>query len=97
MTILTFPRARNTDPVTSLASADQADRLSAHHYELIIQALKFGSMGCSGIAFVCGLHKSQVARRLSELESRGRIKLTGYVVKSNSNRFEREWKNEQFY
>ena len=92
MTILRFPRARNTDPVTSLASADQADRLSAHHYELIIQALKFGSNGCSGIASLCGLHKSQVARRLSELESRGRIKLTGYVVKSDSNRFQREWR-----
>ena len=92
MTILRFPRARNTDPVTSLASADQADRLSAHHYELIIQALKFGSNGCSGIASLCGLHKSQVARRLSELESRGRIKLTGYVVTSNSNRIEREWR-----
>ena len=92
MTILRFPRARNTDPTTSLASADQADRLSAHHYELIIQALKFGSNGCSGIASLCGLHKSQVARRLSELESRGRIKLTGYVVKSDSNRFQREWR-----
>ena len=92
MTILRFPRARNTDPVTSLASADQADRLSAHHYELIIQALKFGSNGCSGIASLCGLHKSQVARRLSELESRGRIKLTGYVVKSDANRFQREWR-----
>ena len=93
MTILRFPRARNTDPTTSLAAADQADRLSAHHYELIVQALKFGgSMGCSSIASVCGLHKSQVARRLSELESKVIIKLTGYVVKSNSNRFEREWR-----
>ena len=93
MTILRFPRARNTDPVTSLAAADQADRLSAHHYELIVQALKFGgSNGCSGIASLCGLHKSQVARRLSELEARARIKLTGYVVTSNSNRIEREWK-----
>jgi len=93
MTILRFPRSRNTDPVTSLAAADQADRLSAHHYELILQALKFGgSMGCSSIASVCGLHKSQVARRLSELESRGRIKLTGYVVKSDANRFQREWR-----
>ena len=92
MTVLRFPRARNADPITSLASADQADRITEKHYELIIQALKFGSNGCSGIAFVCGLHKSQVARRLSELESRGRIKLTGYVVKSDSNRFQREWK-----
>jgi len=92
MTILRFPRARNKDPITSLAAADQADRLSAHHYELIVQALKFGSNGCSGIASLCGLHKSQVARRLSELESRGRIKLTGYVVTSNSNRIEREWR-----
>ena len=93
MTILRFPRARNTDPTTSLAAADQADRLSAHHYELIVQALKFGgSMGCSSIASVCGLHKSQVARRLSELESKVIIKLTGYVVKSNANRFEREWR-----
>lgn len=93
MTILRFPRSRNTDPVTSLAAADQADRLSAHHYELILQALKFGgSNGCSGIASLCGLHKSQVARRLSELEARARIKLTGYVVTSNSNRIEREWR-----
>ena len=93
MTILRFPRARNTDPITSLASADQAGRLTEKHYELIVQALKFGgSNGCSGIASLCGLHKSQVARRLSELESRGRIKLTGYVVKSNANRFEREWR-----
>ena len=92
MTILKFPRARNTDPTTSLAAADQADRITEKHYELIIQALKFGSNGCSGIASLCGLHKSQVARRLSELESRGRIKLTGYVVTSNSNRIEREWR-----
>ena len=92
MTILKFPRARNTDPTTSLAAADQADRITEKHYELIIQALKFGSNGCSGIASLCGLHKSQVARRLSELESKGRIKLTGYVVTSNSNRIEREWR-----
>ena len=93
MTILRFPRARNTDPTTSLAAADQADRLTEKHYELIVQALKFGgSMGCSSIASVCGLHKSQIARRLSELESKVIIKLTGYVVKSDANRFEREWR-----
>ena len=93
MTILRFPRARNTDPVTSLSSADQADRLTEKHYELIVQALKLGgSLGCTGIAVLSGLDRSQVFRRMSELEALGKIKLTGYVVKSNSNRFEREWR-----
>jgi hypothetical protein len=93
MSILRFPRARNNDPTTSLAAADKARDLAGRHYELIVLALKLGgSLGCTGIAVFSGLDRSQVFRRMSELEALGRIKLTGYVVKSNANRFEREWK-----
>ena len=48
-------------------------------------------MGKDSIAEKCGLDGNQVARRLSELERQGFIKLTGFKVKSKTGRFEREW------
>jgi len=37
------------------------------------------------------LDKNQISRRLPELERQGLIKQTGQLVKSLSNRLEREW------
>ena len=87
------PRVRNTDPITSWVAAGSAKDLAKFHAAKIVQCLKdHGSLGKDGIANHTGLESMQVARRLHELEREGVICLTGNVVKSKSNRLEREWK-----
>jgi len=95
MNLSTFdhPRVRNSDPMTSWVAAGSAKDLAKAHATKIIQCLKdHGSLGKDGIAHHTGLESMQVARRLHELEREGEICLTGNVVKSKSNRMEREWK-----
>jgi len=85
-------RSRNTDPITSFMAADAAQQLSKHHANLIVHCLQVhGALGKDGIARHTGLDGNQVARRLNELMKDGQICLTGNLVKSNSNRMEREW------
>lgn len=88
---LTFPRVRASDPITSFESADQAKELASRHYKLIVEALKKGATGKTGIAKITGLDGHQVGRRLSELQKMGYIELTGRITKSASGRNEREW------
>jgi transcription initiation factor IIE alpha subunit len=91
--MLDHPRVRNSDPMTSWAAAGSAKDLAKAHAAKIVQCLiKHGSLGKDGIAHHTGLESMQVARRLHELEREGEICLTGSVVKSKSNRLEREWK-----
>jgi predicted transcriptional regulator len=88
---LRFPRARNTDPVTSHAAAAQVTTAESH-YEAIHDALVgWGPMGKDEIAALAGLDPSQVARRLPEMRRMGIVVLTGELVMSRSNRSEREW------
>lgn len=89
---LEFPRVRAKDPITSFEAADSIKKTASEHYEKIVKALKeHGPMGKDGIAEKTRLDGNQVARRLSELEKMGLITLTGFKVKSNTGRSEREW------
>jgi predicted transcriptional regulator len=91
--MLTFPRARNSDPLTSFQAADSAKDLANKHGMLIVDCLqRFGARGKDGIAELTGLDGNQVARRLKELETQGLIELTGKTVASKSGRAEREWR-----
>ena len=93
--MMTFdhPRVRRSDPITSWVAAGSAKDLAKAHATKIIQCLtNHGNLGKDGIAHHTGLDANQVARRLHELEKEGEICLTGNVVKSKSNRLEREWK-----
>jgi transcription initiation factor IIE alpha subunit len=88
---MTF-RSRNTDPVTSWMAADQADGLAKDHAIIIVNCLqRNGALGKDGIMLLTRLDRNQISRRLPELEREGLIKQTGQLVKSTSNRMEREW------
>ena len=86
-----FPRARNSDPLTShLAAA--ALTTAADHYTAIHDALTlYGPAGKDRIAALAGLDPVQVSRRLPEMRKLGLVGLTGETVQSNSGRAEREW------
>jgi transcription initiation factor IIE alpha subunit len=89
--MMTF-RSRNTDPATSWMAAAQADDLAKDHAIIIVDCLqKYGALGKDGIMLLSKLDKNQISRRLPELERQGLIKQTGQLVKSLSNRLEREW------
>jgi len=91
--MLTFPRARNSDPLTSFQAADSAKELAKKHGSIIVKCLvQHGPLGKDGIATHTGLDGNQVARRLKELETLGFIELTGKTVASKSKRQEREWR-----
>jgi predicted transcriptional regulator len=91
--MLTFPRARNSDPLTSFQAADSAKELANKHGSIIVKCLvQYGPLGKDGIATHTGLDGNQVARRLKELETLGFIELTGKTVASKSKRQEREWR-----
>ena len=91
--MLTFPRARNSDPLTSFQAADSAKELAKKHGSIIVQCLvQHGPLGKDGIATHTGLDGNQVARRLKELKTLGLIELTGKTVASKSKRQEREWR-----
>jgi len=86
-----FPRARNSDPLTSKLAA-AAVTTAENHFMLIRDALTvWGPMGKDRIAALAGLDPNQVARRLPEMRRLGLVGLTGETVQSNSGRAEREW------
>ena len=86
------PMARNTDPSTSHEAADAARDLALHHATLILATLRtYGAASPTGIARRLGLDRAQVFRRMSDLEKQGRAYPTGMLIKSPSNRNEREW------
>jgi DNA-binding HxlR family transcriptional regulator len=91
--MFTFPRARNSDPLTSFQAADSAKELAKTHWRVIVVCLfQNGPLGKDGIATHTGIDGNQVARRLKELETQGWIELTGKTVASKSKRQEREWR-----
>ena len=87
-----LPLFRRTDPATSKAAGTDAKSFRGEHHAAILEALRHGPAGASGIAARCGLLAHQVNKRLHELAKVGRIVETGRVVASQSGRGEREWK-----
>lgn len=88
---LQFPRVRNTDPITSFEAADNAENFADKHKALILAALT-EPLGKDGIARKTGLNANQVSRRMKELETLGKVELTGRKVKSDAGLNEREWR-----
>lgn len=89
---LAEPRARRHDPATSHAAAAQAVDLQRHHTSAILLALDaYGAAGKDAIGWLTNLPGVAVARRLTELQRAGLVRLTGKTVRSDSGRMEREW------
>jgi predicted Rossmann fold nucleotide-binding protein DprA/Smf involved in DNA uptake len=88
----TLPLFRRTDPATSRAAAAESKAFSGEHHVAILDALRDGPAGATGIGSRCGLLPHQVNRRIHELAKSGRIEQTGRVVMSASGRGEREWR-----
>jgi len=90
-TLDALPLFRRTDPATSKQAGAAAKSFRGEHHAAILEALRHGPAGASGIAARCGLLPHQVNKRLHELAKVGRIVETGRVVVSQSGRGEREW------
>lgn len=90
MPLSDFARARDSDPWTSHAAADQVAK--RQHFDRILETLmKHGALGKDGIARHSGLDPNQISRRLPEMEKLFLVRPTGKIVKSKANRDEREW------
>ena len=86
------PRARNSDPITSHAAADQAQAMRHQHHAAILACLgTVGALGKDEIAGFTKLTGVQVCRRLPELQKLGLVRPTGKTVRSDTGRQEREW------
>ncbi len=86
------PLARRTDPATSHQAAAAARELQSLHRDVIVACLRrHGPMGKDGIAARTRLDGVAVARRLTEMQRLGLVRLTGGTVQSTAGRAEREW------
>lgn len=83
--------ARRTDPPTSHHAARRARSFAGEHRRLILEALRQGNAGQSGIAERTGLTVAQVSKRLSELRRDGEIERCG-VCRSASGGREAEYR-----
>jgi len=86
-------RARARDPATSHAAARRAAVIVSEHEGRILYALRYGGPGTSyDIADRCiGMTQVQVARRMGELETAGRVKRTGRQLPGKTGRACDEW------
>lgn len=77
--VRSYALARGSDPATSHAAARRAASLIGEHEGRILYALRHGGPGTSyDIADRClGMTQVQIARRMGELESRGKVRRTG--------------------
>lgn len=69
--IADFPAARNTDPETSHAAAQQVRKSgakAAHQQRVLDAVLRLPGLTYRELAVQCGLERHEVARRLPELE-----------------------------
>jgi DNA-binding MarR family transcriptional regulator len=90
------PLARNDDPATSHQAAASVKEVASKHAMMILDALHtHGDLSPTGIAECLGLDRSQVFRRMAELERRGFVYPTGRLLRSPSGRNEREWSFKQ--
>ncbi len=76
---------------TSIEAGIRAAEFRDIHHAQIIAVLRQGPKGKDGIASAAGLDGHAVGRRMSELQRAGKVRPTGSLVKSASNRNEREW------
>ena len=88
-----LPLARGSDPLTSFQAADGAKAFIRTHEKKIVEVLRrFGAGGVDRIASYAEIETHAVGKRMKALHLRGEIALTGNMVKSYSNRDQREWK-----
>ena len=87
-----LPLARGNDPITSFQAADSAKAFIRSHEAKIIETLSAnGAMGVDVIALHTGLKPHAVGKRMKALHDRGEVELTGFMVKGDSGRDQREW------
>jgi hypothetical protein len=87
-----LPLARGNDPLTSFQAADSAIDFIPTHEKLIVSTLAhYGALGVDKIALFSGLNSHAVGKRMTALQKRGEVALTGRTVKSYSDRNQREW------
>ncbi len=86
----TKPRARASDPQTSVDAAVSMD--ATEHRRLILLALKAGDGNYTEVAARTGLDRHAVGRRLRELQREGLIVATGEHRLTPSNRRAMVWR-----
>lgn len=85
--------ARNTDPMTSHAAAEQVEAFALSHEMRILKSLlDHGAMTVDEIARHTRLQSHQINKRLPELERKGLAQPTTSQKLSNSGRMERIWR-----
>lgn len=75
--LFTRDHARNTDPDTSHAAAEEAHTVADRHRLMIVVQLQRGPQTAGEIAEAIGLHVSQVNRRTGDLIADGLVEDTG--------------------
>lgn len=86
--------ARQSDPWTSHAAAENVVRFGAKHIEIVLNTLRrFGPGTIDELAKRCPLTSVQIARRLADAEKRGLAEPTGHTRMSASGRMERVWRS----
>ena len=92
ITFESHKKSRTNDPFTSHIAAKNAEKFFKTHAGLIYASLKeYGDMTVDEIALKTPLHRSQIARRMLELQESGYITPTGQCRKSHANVPERVW------
>ncbi len=81
-----FAAARRSDPETSKAAAQAAERFAGGHCRLILDALAAEPGTKDEIAARCGLTEQQVARRMAKLKAVGAVLEVGEAVSPSGNR-----------
>lgn len=81
-----FAAARATDPATSKAAGQAAERFAGGHRGRILDALASGPGTKDQIAARCGLTEQQVARRMAKLKAAGSVIEVGEAVSPSGNR-----------
>ena len=86
------PRARNSDPDTSHAAADQAGRLADAHRAMILEALRDRPMTGDELCARFDWPHATANRRLPELRDAGLVAMTDEKRKTRSGRAARVWR-----
>lgn len=74
------PRARRADPATSQEAASRVREFEGEHYRLILEALAVSNGTIYAVAARSRLSHVQVARRMPELKSAGKVRPDGTAL-----------------